>query len=169
MLPTDRRGRYLVYRTRAEARLFRAWKNRPRGGFDGQGRLRRGHDTRDLFSQAFYPGTPKKPWRPGYWEATPDDDPLKGRYQKPGIVADAVHPFPWWGPNTHVRFSVTTYYLRPMRRVPKLRNLPLRETLTLPDSTWYRHYYPYYRYPSGALNPNWWKGVDDDGNPPPPH
>jgi hypothetical protein len=116
-----------------------------------------------------YVGIPRGPWQPDYWESTPDSDPLKGTQGHPGIVIDTEHPLPGWGPQTHARFAVTTYYLRRQKRVPKLRELPLRSQIDLPDSTWYRHHYPFFRYPSGALNPNWWDGFDDDGNPPPPH
>lgn len=166
-MPSTRRERYLFFRARAERRQLQSWKNRPRPGVYAHHCFNRSHDTRALPKQWAYEGTPRGPWQLDYWEGVPDSDPLKGTYRHPGVVNDGVHPLGWWGPNTHWKYRGTDYYQRRQKRIPWLRNLPLRPFITPTGPLAYQQHYPYYRYPSGQLNANWWKGLDDDGLPPP--
>lgn len=166
-MPTTRRGRYLYYRSRHLSKLTQCHNGRPRGGLGGKHRLSRGHDQRPFGKQASRIRYPLGPWFPGIWAAYPDDDPHKGIYRRPGIIEDFGHPDVSEGPNTHQRSANFSYYERRVKRMPPLHIVPLRPVIALPSGDWYQHYYPWFRYPSGQLNPNWWKGVDDDGNPPP--
>jgi hypothetical protein len=118
---------------------------------------------------ATWPGTPRKPFRPGYWLGLTGTGLVPGEYRKFGVIRLPSTDNPLHPGEGHARYKRTDYYNRRVKRVFKLREYPKLPTLPPTGPQAYKHYYPWYRYPSGQLNPNWWRGVDDDGNPPPPH
>lgn len=152
-LPTTRRGRYLVYRTRQKNRRARANRNKARPGngtFWGSGHAtRRQHDPSGFETQEprSYPLIQNHvhlpPYPIGLWAVTP----AKGRWGR-------FPHLPMFPPGAPVPYNPTFprqfYWFRRVLACPKLRHLPLVPYLHAKEDLPPAAFYQPDAYPSGA-------------------
>lgn len=164
-MPTDRKGRFLFFKARAQRRARRAYANWPFqsvGSFARKtGLTKRAYVTSGLGKQAArkYP-LPWDWWHfPALWSPLYRVAPLP---TIPPVIEYTYQPLPWQNPEAHPEVAILGFVHKRVRHWPKLRVLARRPYIVPLASVPETGFYPLDRYPSGQWSHAKLAGYLDD-------